>query len=100
MIPRKYQPIPIGNTNSGANSSLACAPLSGAHLQLFGRGGGNVEHFLYIKKTVEIVPEHPHRTHRVNLSSITSESSVGTMVMCLSLDEFQTFSGPKSGGAS
>jgi hypothetical protein len=25
-----------------------------------------VEHFLYVKETVELVPEHPHQTHRVN----------------------------------
>ncbi len=25
-----------------------------------------VEHFFYVKETVELVPEHPHRTHRVN----------------------------------
>ena len=57
-----------------------------------------VEYFLYVKETVELVPEHPHRTHRVNPSSITSESSIGTMVMFLSLDKFQTFSRPKLGG--
>ena len=57
-----------------------------------------VEYFLYVKVTVELVPEHPHRTHRVNPSSITSESSIGTMVMFLSLDKFQTFSRQKSGG--
>ena len=63
-------------------------------------GEKNVQHFRYVEETIEIVPEHPHQTNRVNPSSITSESSVGTMVMFLSLDEFPTFSGPKSGGAS
>jgi len=63
-------------------------------------GGKNVEHFLCVKETVELVPEHPHRTHRVNPSSITSESSVPTMVMFASLDKFWATSEPKSGGAS
>jgi hypothetical protein len=61
-------------------------------------GEKSVKHFLYVKETVELVPEHPHRTHRVIPSSITSKSSVGTMVMFLSLDTCQTFSRPKSGG--
>jgi hypothetical protein len=63
-------------------------------------GGKIVEHFIYIKETVEVVPEHPHQTHRVNPASITSKSSIGAMVMFSSLNKFQTFSRTKSGGAS
>jgi hypothetical protein len=59
-----------------------------------------VEHFLYVKETVELVPEHPHRTHRVSPSSITSKTSVGTMVMFPSLEKSRTLYEPKLLGAS
>ena len=74
-------------------------PLSRAHLQHFG-GGENVEHFLYIKQTIDLVPEHPHQTHCVNPSSITSKSCIGTIVMFPSLKKSRTLSEPKLHEAS
>ena len=71
----------------------------GAHLQLFGRKK-NVEHFLCVKESIELVPEHPHQTHRVNPSSITAESSIPTVVMFVLLDKFWATSKPKSSEAS
>jgi hypothetical protein len=45
-----------------------------------------LSNIFYIKETVQVVPENIHKTHCVNPSSVTSVSSVGTMVMFLSLD--------------
>ncbi len=59
-----------------------------------------VEHFLYVKETVELVPEHHHQTHRDNPSSITSKSSIGMMVMFPSLEKSRTLCKPKLLGAS
>ena len=45
-----------------------------------------LSNIFYIKETVQVVPENTYKTHRVNPSSVTSVSSVGTMVMFLSLN--------------
>ncbi len=59
---------------------------------LFGRKKIKLLNIFYVKETVQVVPENTYKTHRVNPSSVTSVSSVGTMVMFLSLDLFMTFS--------
>ncbi len=81
------------------NTRCACTTLRGSS-PAFWRGKKIVENFLYVKKTVELVPEHPHRTHRVNPSSITSKSSVGTVVMFPLLKKSRTLCEPKLLGAS
>ena len=45
-----------------------------------------LSNIFYVKETVQVVPENTHKTHRVNSSSVTLVSSIGTMVMFLSLD--------------
>ncbi len=45
-----------------------------------------MSNIFYIKETVQVVPENTHKTHRVNPSSVTLVSSVGTMVMFLLLN--------------
>ncbi len=45
-----------------------------------------LSNIFYVKETVQVVPENTQNTHRVNPSSVTSVSSVGTIVMFLSLD--------------
>jgi hypothetical protein len=45
-----------------------------------------LSNIFYVKETVQVVPENTYKTHRVNPSSVTFVSSVGTMVMFLSLD--------------
>ncbi len=49
-------------------------------------GGEKIKLSNIFKETVQVVPENTYKAHRVNPSSVTSVSSVGTMVMFLSLD--------------
>ncbi len=53
---------------------------------LFGGNKIKLSNIFYVKETVQIVPENTYKTHHVNPSSVTLVSSVGTMVMFLSLD--------------
>jgi hypothetical protein len=45
-----------------------------------------LSNIFYVKETVQVVPENTYNTHRDKPSSVASVSSVGTMVMFLSLD--------------
>ena len=45
-----------------------------------------LSNIFYVKETIQVVPENTYKTHHVNPSSVTLVSSVGTMVMFLSLD--------------
>ncbi len=77
--------IPEGsyrNAESVYNSTLMVEPseafLAGKKMKF--------SNIFYVKETVQVVPEKTYKTHRVNPCSVTLVSSIGTMVMFLSLD--------------